>query len=285
MLLDCHRRPSLRATRWSGLSLNLLSGSFACPATLVLVANVWFALTVCAENSPLGIPDSPTRVISGWTVHVSGRLLDEESVATARALELLRSQLEEIAHVVPQTALVELQKVPLWVSPEYLNVEPRAEYHPDANWLRANGRDPAMATGVEFTNVRIFEQELTRMPNFALHELAHAYHDRVLPQGFGNPRIRSAYEKAKIGGKYDRVECRNGNGKPNTQERAYAMNDPMEYFAETSEAYFSRNDFFPFNRDELRQCDPEMNALLEQLWGVDSQTTHLRDAKPRQYLQ
>jgi hypothetical protein len=42
----------------------------------------------------------------------------------------------------------------------------------------------------------------------------------------------------------------------------------MEYFAETTEAFFSRNDFYPFNRAELRQADPEMEELLGKLWGV-----------------
>ena len=42
----------------------------------------------------------------------------------------------------------------------------------------------------------------------------------------------------------------------------------MEYFAETTEAYFSRNDFYPFNRDELKSHDPEMFDLLTALWGV-----------------
>ncbi len=42
----------------------------------------------------------------------------------------------------------------------------------------------------------------------------------------------------------------------------------MEYFAETTEAYFSRNDFFPFTRQELLRHDPEMHDLLEKLWGV-----------------
>lgn len=46
-----------------------------------------------------------------------------------------------------------------------------------------------MAKGVEFTAIRNFEREMNRMPNFALHELAHAYHDRVLPQGFANPEM------------------------------------------------------------------------------------------------
>lgn len=46
------------------------------------------------------------------------------------------------------------------------------------------------------------------------------------------------------------------------------MTDPMEYFAETTEAFFSRNDFFPFTRDELHSHDPKMFALLKKLWGV-----------------
>ena len=106
------------------------------------------------------------------------------------------------------------------------------------------------------------------MPNFALHELAHAYHSRVIESGFNNAEIKAAYDKAKAGGSYDKVERWHGNGKPNTHERAYAMTNPMEYFAENTEAYFSRNDFFPFTREELKQTDPEMFAVLEKLWGI-----------------
>ena len=86
--------------------------------------------------------------------------------------------------------------------------------------------------------------------------------------GFGNPEIRRLYEKAKAGGKYDRIERWHGNGKPNTFERAYAMTNPMEYFAECTEAFFTRNDFFPFTVDELEKHDPEMLALLKKIWGT-----------------
>jgi len=58
----------------------------------------------------------------------------------------------------------------------------------------------AMTRGIEFTNVRTFEAELRRMPNFALHELAHAYHHRVLVGGFENAEIKAAYEPAKASG-------------------------------------------------------------------------------------
>ena len=126
-----------------------------------------------------------------------------------------------------------------------------------------------MAKGVEFTNVRIFEAETRRMPNFALHELAHAYHNRTVRMSFGNLEIKNAYETAKSSGKYDRVERKDSEGRSH-MDRAYAMTTPQEYFAECTEAFFSRNDFYPFTRDELKQHDPDMFELLEKLWGVNS---------------
>lgn len=229
--------------------------------TLLLAAG----LPVAALAAEVGSnPAYETRPLAGWTVHVSLRLLQEEGPATQRALGLLSNQLAGIVRVVPPAAVAELQKVPLWLSPEYSNTPPRAEYHPDAGWLRQHGRDPAMAKAVEFTNVRIFEAETRRMPVFALHELAHAYHDRVL--GFDESRIKAAFAQAKAGGKYDQVARRDARGRL-SKGRAYAMTDHKEYFAETTEAFFGTNDFFPFTRPELERHDPVMFRLLQELWG------------------
>lgn len=211
-----------------------------------------------------------TRKLAGWTVHINSSLLADDPRLTARALELLRMQLDEIVRVVPAAAVAKLQQVPLWISPEYRNTPPRAEYHPNPEWLREHGRDPAMARGIEFTNVRIFEAETRRMPNFALHELAHAYHDRELRDGFANGEIKTAYEKARTSGKYDRVERRDSDGRK-SMDRAYAMTNPQEYFAECTEAFFARNDFYPYARDQLKQHDPEMFDLLIKLWGARAQ--------------
>ncbi|MEI7732584.1 MAG: zinc-dependent peptidase [Verrucomicrobiota bacterium] len=243
---------------------------------LIMCAKTSEPKAVVAQPTPLH-PAQPstshdrprwTTNMAGWTIHVNSRLWTEQPEATGKAMVLLQKQLEEINRNVPKAAVIELQKVTLWISPEYPGIKPRAEYHPNAVWLREHGRDPAMAKGVEFTNVRIFESEARRMPNFALHELAHSYHDRVLPKGFGNPDIKAAYERAKAGGKYDRVEQRFGDGRT-TQARAYAMTNPQEYFAENTEAFFSTNDFFPFTRTELKPHDPEMFELLAKLWGVE----------------
>lgn len=207
------------------------------------------------------------REIEGWSVHISDTLLADEKDTTEAALALLKDQLAEIVRKVPAKALAKLREVPLWFSPEYPTVVPRAEYHPGADWLRANGRNPEMVRAVEFTNVRIFERETRRMPNFALHELAHAFHDRVL--GFDHPELEAALKRAKTDKLYDAVERWNGPDRPTTKEKAYGMTNSMEYFAETTEALFSRNDFFPFTAAELEKHDPEMFKLLTRLWSLD----------------
>ncbi|MDX1926731.1 MAG: FG-GAP-like repeat-containing protein [Pirellulaceae bacterium] len=221
----------------------------------------------CSESVSAQIKRE-TRDISGWQVHIDTQLLTTEADATAKALDGLKKMLDEIVRDVPAEAVAEMKKVPLYFSPAYKPGRSGAEFHPGAEWLRDNGRDPVMALGVEFSGVDDFEAEMRRMPNFALHELAHAYHFRALPNGFDNAEIKAAYQRAQKSGLYDRVERTFGNGKPNTFERAYAMTSPMEYFAETSEAYFFRNDFFPFTREELLRHDPELHRLLEKLWGV-----------------
>jgi len=219
-----------------------------------------------------------TRQVSGWTLHIHRELLAAKPELTDRAFGLLQTQLEEIVQAVPPVAVAELQKVPLYFSPEYPGTRPRAEFHPAAGWLREHGRDPEMAKGVEFTNIGIFAAETRRMPNFALHELAHAYHNRVLPDGFANPAIRAAYEHAKASGNYEQVDRRDSKGQTR-RDRAYALSDAMEYFAETSEAYFTRNDFYPFDREELREHDPRMFALLGKLWRVPSSMHDRRESQ------
>ncbi len=215
------------------------------------------------DKAPSGGIHREIREVAGWSVQISRDLLATNPEATGLALKLLTAQLEDIVRVVPPAAVSELRKVTLWISAEYPLTPPRAEYHPNANWLREHGRDPAMAKGVEFTNVRIFESETKRMPVFALHELAHAYHDRVL--GNNHAGIKAAYEEAKASAKYEKVERRDAQGRVSLA-RAYAMTNPQEYFAETTEAFFGTNDFFPFTRTELKQHDPVMFALLEKLW-------------------
>lgn len=224
-----------------------------------------FASLDAQESSTLNrtrVEGYRTRMVEGWTVHVSVQLSEKQPVKTRKSLELLAKQLETILEIIPENALKHIQVVPIWLSPEYPGVRPTAEYHPSRAWLQKEGRPIEMAECVELTNIAIFEKECRRMPMMILHELAHAYHHQVL--GFENAEIQSAYQRALASGSYDRVKRNTGR-----TERAYGMNNHKEYFAESTEAYFGTNDFFPFNRGQLHAHDPKMERLLGRLWKAD----------------
>ncbi len=205
------------------------------------------------------VPGYQSRSIEGWPVRVSEKLLQDQPDKTQRAIELLGQQLVNVKRSLPPKAVEHLIDVPIWLSPKYDGFGHSGEYHPGADWLRKQGRHPKLHRCVEFTNIPIFEKEIERMPVLVIHELAHAYHDQVL--GFDHAEVRAVFEVAKNNGSYDKVL--RGNGRT---EKAYAMSNEREYFAETSEAFFGRNDFFPFDRGELEMHDPRVADLLSRLW-------------------
>ena len=168
-------------------------------------------------------------------------------------------KLREITNVVPPRACEALKRVPIWLGVNDGHA-PCAEYHPSKSWLAENGYNPDKAKCVEIGNARKFIDWAPKQPAMILHELSHAYHDQVL--GFGNKRIQEAFARARAGGSYAAVQRNNGK-----TERAYALTDDHEYFAETTEAFFGTNDFFPFVRSELKEHDPEMFSLLDELWN------------------
>lgn len=202
------------------------------------------------------------REIEGWTVWVNPVLFETNKAAIELALDLLAKQLAGIRRVVPAHHVAKLQEVPLWFNPPCEGARPKAEYHPDAGWLRRNGRDPAMARAVEFTNTAIWEREHRRMPMLVLHELAHAFHHRVI--GHDHAGIQGAFAAAREGGGYESVK--RWNGETFTTDRAYALSNEKEYFAEATEAFFGRNDFEPFTREELKEKDPRMFEVLQEIW-------------------
>ena len=94
-----------------------------------------------------------------------------------------------------------------------------------------------------------------------IHELAHAFEAQV--READRAELESAYQAAWDSGRYESVP-RRGGGK----DRAYALTDVHEYFAELSEAYFGENDFYPFNQWELKTFDPKGFEAIESLWNV-----------------
>ncbi|MFQ5808124.1 MAG: hypothetical protein ACE5JM_00780 [Armatimonadota bacterium] len=197
--------------------------------------------------------------MEGWTVHVNRALLSEENETLGRdTVEVLRQQLYQVNRVIPKPALERLHEVPIWVEAKS-DVKCMC-YHPSEKWLRDNGFNPAKARSIELGNPTNFLDWTLHQPWMLLHELTHAYHDRVL--GDDNPDVLAAYERAKASKAYDSVLRHSGR-----KERAYAIGNHKEYLAELTEAYFGCNDWYPFVRAELKQHDPKGLEMVEKIWG------------------
>lgn len=211
-----------------------------------------------APAAPLTAADYEPLAIGNWSVHV------EKSLAShprrQQALDLLRAKLADVERLVLAAAIPKLQKVPIWLS---RNAAAGACYHPSRAWLDAHSRVVAMERSIELQNIDHFIDWAPTQPCMLLHELAHAWHDQFAPQGYQNPTIRAAFAAATASGKYQIVRHHDGG-----HQRHYGLNDPMEFFAEASEAYFGRNDFEPFDRAALQQFDPQACRMVEELWGI-----------------
>ncbi|XGV98146.1 MAG: hypothetical protein ACAF41_04255 [Leptolyngbya sp. BL-A-14] len=219
--------------------------------------------TIIDRTNALAAAFEPTSVyqqasVNGFTVLINPSVLKHPPQAKAMWQEL-NLQLNAIVRVMPAKPLAALRKVRLWV--EWANREGAAEFHPSAVWLSQHGYNPDKAGGVEVSNTRNFVQwSHTDQPWMLLHELAHAYHFRVLGDTYGG--IQRAYQHAVQQGLYQSVAYVKGGKK-----KAYALTNETEYFAELSEAYFGKNDFYPFTRAELKTYDPVGYQLMQTAWG------------------
>jgi hypothetical protein len=196
--------------------------------------------------------------IQGFTVLVNAQVLAQARAAAEVRAELAR-QFGEVIEVVPPPALSALRKVRVWVE---WSKRPAAgaEFHVSQRWLEQNGYNPAKAGGIEIANsLNFVSWSRAEQPCMVLHELAHAYHILVL--GESNPEIAAAYRHAVEHRLYESVDYAGGG-----KRRAYALVNEKEYFAELSEAYFGRNDYYPFTRADLQRHDPVGYALMERLW-------------------
>ena len=198
--------------------------------------------------------------IEEWDVLVNKRLLRKQHQKLCdQTLKLLGDHLFRITRVVPSKALARIRKIPIWVELAHPR-HPCMCYHPSAGWLRDHDMNPEKAGAVEIANAKNFLSWTHQQPWMVLHELAHGYHHQFL--GFGHAGVRACYRNAVESKSYESVLHINGR-----KERAYALTNDKEYFAEASEAFFGTNDFYPFVRAELKKHDPKMYGLLEKVWG------------------
>lgn len=206
--------------------------------------------------------DPVIKNIEGWTVHIDPQLLDGPHEAEgAKALQMLANHLQRIKILIPKDILKKMQTLEIWIEHEHPRMS-AMQYHPSKGWLLANKHDPRLAKKVHITRARALtsRQQMLKHPMVVLHELAHAYHDQIL--SFDHPDIIKVYQAGKEKGIYEKVLLYTGR-----KVRHYGLTNHKEFFAEATEAYFYRNDFYPFVRAEMITYDPACHELMKKIWG------------------
>ena len=229
------------------------------------------------ESSESAEPPTPTgdyevRVMRGWTVRVNPEVAEDDPELLKATLEQLDHQLYGITRVIPEKALSRLQAIEIWVELDMPKTACMC-YHVSRDWLVPNGYNADKEGAVEIGNARAFLEWTKGQPWMVLHELAHGYHDKVF--GYDDETIIEGWTRMKNAGTYERVGHISG-----TPRRHYALTNQMEWFAETTEAYFGTNDFHPYVRSELMWVDPEGFRLMEKLWSNPPKDTHSSGGHP-----
>ena len=165
----------------------------------------------------------------GWQVDLSnarGAEPDKEMVAA------VKRQLDIVEHVdLKPDVLVFMRTIPIWANPAAAAFGPGHYSSKTGIDLRVRSLDPDKP--------------------IILHELLHAYHDRMLPGGFGNGDIRQFFN----------------NGRGLWPGDAYMMSNDREFFAVTASVYlYGDIDRPPYSRSQLREKQPKYYQWLAALF-------------------
>jgi len=208
------------------------------------------------------------RRAGGWNFHLERELAERRPEQAQRVVARLHAKLDQTLALLPARSHDLLRKLSLFVmlGPEaagggrdngaeyFRSSDP--DFHPllDLRWRRAI---------VVYSAENYLRQDEHWAVQMLLHEFAHAWQLEQWPEK--EPEIMTAWERAKTSGLYRGVKDVNGT----VLERAYALHNQLEYFAELSCAYFWRGEYEPFDREALRRYDPIGLAMIEKMWGVN----------------
>ena len=206
------------------------------------------------------------RTIRQWTIGLEKVSWGSQESQLCRVLETKLAELEDVLPFGPLRELRSTVRIMAdFATPDFPSV---AVYHwvGAEPWLEEHGEPACKAGSINILQAASFVslvEDVARYPAALLHEVAHAYHDRFAPDGVNNKTIRAAYECAFASGIYEQVLNVTG-----VIHQSNAITNAMEYFANTTTAYFLRNDDWPADRVELERTDPAGFKMIRQLWNV-----------------
>ncbi|MCX6879974.1 MAG: hypothetical protein NTW21_40165 [Verrucomicrobia bacterium] len=222
-------------------------------------------------QKPVNFRDPPREytpvLAAGWTIQVEKQALAEEPELAGKAAARLGQKLNEALAALPEASRANLKKLKI-----FLMYGPKAKgggrdngteyYQPQAPDCYPT-LDPHWGNSIVIYSAENYEWQSDLWAlKLTLHELAHAHHLGQWPED--RAEIVRAYENAMNRKLYRNVRTDQGQ----TVAKAYAIENPMEYFAELSCMYFAGCDYAPRNRQELATYDPEGYAMIRELWEI-----------------
>lgn len=204
--------------------------------------------------------------MAGWSVLIEEEMIAKNPALADRIQRRAERKLQEIRGLLPSHTLSVLQRVPIFFlygeKSSHGGRSRGAQYFapsaPDFN----KRLDPRMGGAIVIYSAEHFcNQTEFGSTKMLLHELAHAWH---LEQWSENkPDIMLSFKGAVDKHLYQQVRKSDGS----TLDKAYALENQLEYFAELSCVWFCGNDHFPFDRGDLALYDPSGYQLMLQLWS------------------
>jgi hypothetical protein len=195
------------------------------------------------------------EMVSGWPVFFEA--VEWGDIRT-RLQAHLSAKLTQITKILPNVPIEKLKSVPIYIDLRTDVDPPIATYHPldSKRWLTRNHEAVEKSGSINIRDASEFLLHVKGFyPDCLLHELAHAYHDKFLPNGFLNEDVLKEYRRScpLWADKNQRLNC---------------ILDHKEYFANMTTAYYLRNSEIPYNRDELHHNDLGTHDLIPKLWGL-----------------
>jgi hypothetical protein len=223
----------------------------------------------------------PAPQVEGYRcIKVEGHLLWFNKDFMAKEPELLNktiaaviADLKQLNELLPAASREAVKPTAIWLE---LETEPfgtvsgkGAVYHPSAQWLAEHGKKTEMAKGVQICSAKNYLQLRNEKVGMTIvHEMAHAYYHILEKDRLD---VKAAYEVAKRKGLYDYVGYMGSENTTHEVYKAYAITNAHEYFAELSEAYFGCNDYYPYNREQLKEHDPIGYNVIHRIWHLPEQ--------------
>jgi hypothetical protein len=173
-----------------------------------------------------------------------------------RSIPIVTDELSCLANEVSAVACYEANGIPNYGA--YVVRAKRVWNAENSQWTNANSAYFGSDSGVIMVRPLLTAEEQNPV---MLHELLHAFHAQILPQGFQNEGVLFHYNLAKTSKLYP--------------EDKYLMKNEREFFAVTASIFLYGKDTThdPFTRANLKEKQPAYYKYLVGLFGFDPEST------------